>query len=411
MYAAQRFAVVYLEPASGFLSPHNSVREALLRDLPDFDVETVGSSLGAMYIRFCSPAEREVAMRLQPFWHDDVRIDLVREEEAERLQPRAQTLALIAATRFPAEHINPHGIATAFASFGEVLEIDPVLISGSDLALVTAVVLLISPRDVPCDIWTNRAPWKGRVISVSVLRVWPKGDSFNEAGEYHRFFGPPLLPPFAHNLPPSAGRHLAPAPPVDVRRPARFAASSGVVRRLLGWRSSLPRLTSPCSVRAPAPSPTSTLTAPSAFGGGLGLSFSDSESDSLGSSTISGGVTITELPPQLDDAPPEVHDLGLSDHARRKTRGKAKRAADAAHRTSARLAGKEAANHVDMTTKASKLRGLRDALIGCSPKLQAKVAKGKLLGVSCKPMGARTIADLRDSVVPCTIPVSNARDV
>jgi hypothetical protein len=64
-----------------------------------------------------------------------------------------------------------------------------------------------------------------------------------------------------------------------------------------------------------------------------------------------------------------------------------------------------------MTTKASKLRRLRDALIGCSPKLQAKVAKGKLLGVSCKPMGARTIADLRDSVVPCTIPVSNARDV
>jgi hypothetical protein len=339
MYAAQRLAVVYLEPASGFLSPHNSVREALLRDRPDFDVETVGSSLGAMYIRFRSPAEREVAMRLQPFWHDDVRIDLVREEEAERLQPCAQTLALIAAMRFPAEHINPHGIATAFASFGEVLEIDPVLISGSDLALVTAVVLLISPRDVPCDIWTNRAPWNGRVISVHVLRVWPKGDSFNEAGEYRRFFGPPVPPPFAHNLPLSAGRHLAPVAPVDVRRPARFAASGGVVRRLLGWRSSLPRLTSPCSVWAPAPSSTSSLAAPSASGGGSGLSFSDSESDSLGSSTISGGVTISELPPQLDDAPPEVHDLGLDDHARRKTRGKAKRAADAARRTSARHAG------------------------------------------------------------------------
>jgi hypothetical protein len=52
-----------------------------------------------------------------------------------------------------------------------VLEIDPVLIAGTDLALVTAVVLLIRPRDVPCDIWTHRAPWKGRVISVNVLRV------------------------------------------------------------------------------------------------------------------------------------------------------------------------------------------------------------------------------------------------
>jgi hypothetical protein len=96
---------------------------------------------------------------------------IVREEEAERLHPRGQTLALISATRFLAEHINPHGITTAFASFGEVLEIDPVLIAGTDLALVTAVVLLIRPRDVPCDIWTHRAPWKGRVISVNVLRV------------------------------------------------------------------------------------------------------------------------------------------------------------------------------------------------------------------------------------------------
>jgi hypothetical protein len=107
----------------------------------------------------------------------------------------------------------------------------------------------------------------------------------------------------------------------------------------------------------------------------------------------------------------ELENPGMLEHTRRKTRGKAKRAADQARRTSARLAGKEAANHVDMTAKASKLRALRDVLVGCSPRLQAKVAKGKILGASCKPLGAKAVADLRDSVVPCTAPVSAARNV
>jgi hypothetical protein len=68
-------------------------------------------------------------------------------------------------------------------------------------------------------------------------------------------------------------------------------------------------------------------------------------------------------------------------------------------------------NHVDMTAKASKLRALRDALVGCSPRLQAKVAKGKILGASCKPLGAKAVADLRDSVVPCTAPPRNQLSV
>jgi hypothetical protein len=105
-----------------------------------------------------------------------------------------------------------------------------------------------------------------------------------------------------------------------------------------------------------------------------------------------------------------TQDPGMLEHTRRMNKGKAKRAADQARRTSARLADKEAANHVDMTVKASKLRALRDALVGCSPRLQAKVAKEKILGASCKPLGAKAVVDLRDSVVPCTAPVSTARD-
>jgi hypothetical protein len=124
-------------------------------------------------------------------------------------------------------------------------------------------------------------------------------------------------------------------------------------------------------------------------------------------------VLITELENDDEDvaSPTVMQDPGMLEHTRRKNKGKAKRAADQARRASARLADKEAANHVNMTAKASKLRALRDALIGCSPKLQARVAKGKILGASCKPLGAKAIAGLRDSVVPCTAPVSAARNV
>jgi hypothetical protein len=101
----------------------------------------------------------------------------------------------------------------------------------------------------------------------------------------------------------------------------------------------------------------------------------------------------------------------MLEHTRRKNKGKAKRAADQARRASTRLADKVATNHVDMTAKASKLRALRVALIGCSPKLQARVAKGKILNASCKPLGAKAIAGLRDSVVPYTAPVSATRNV
>jgi hypothetical protein len=238
MLAARRLAVVYLKPQDGFSSPHGAIYAALLRELPDLTIETVGSSVGALYVRFRTPEERELAIGMQPFMHEDVRIDLVREEEVERVNPRAQTLALITAIRFPAEHVNPHGIATAFVSFGEVLEIDPVVLSGVDLSIVTTVVLLLHPRDVPCDIWTHRAPWKGRMIGVNVLRVWPKADSFNDAGEYRRFFGPPLPPPFAHNLPPFGGYPALPggrSPGPAQRWSAPAGLAHGVMRRLLGW--------------------------------------------------------------------------------------------------------------------------------------------------------------------------------
>jgi hypothetical protein len=82
-------------------------------------------------------------------------------------------------------------------------------------------------------------------------------------------------------------------------------------------------------------------------------------------------MVITELEDNDESVPSSAmtQDPGMLEHTRRKTRGKAKRAADQARRTTAWLGGKEAVNHIDMTAKASKLCALRDALFGCSPRL------------------------------------------
>jgi hypothetical protein len=124
-------------------------------------------------------------------------------------------------------------------------------------------------------------------------------------------------------------------------------------------------------------------------------------------------VTISEIEDDATDAT-EVSDIDIAvvEQARRKGRGKAKRVADGvARRTSARLAKLEGASYVSMATKAVHLRGLRDALKGCSPKLQAKVLKGKMPDAICSPLSSRSVEDLHGSVTPCIVPVANGLDV
>jgi hypothetical protein len=83
-----------------------------------------------------------------------------------------------------------------------------------------------------------------------------------------------------------------------------------------------------------------------------------------------------------------------SAHHRRKARGKAKVHGDAV-RKSKRLAAQESAMHLDMTKKAVNFRALKDALKGCSSKLQAHVSKSKVLQKLASPMGAKSVSALR----------------
>jgi hypothetical protein len=164
--AAQRLAVVTIEPPNVFFPAHAGVRDALL--LSGLPFEVVGSSVGAKYMRFPSGAEREEAMRMQPFFHEDTRIDLFREEEYDRVVRTPGVCALVSVTGFQAEHVNPTGIPAMFSSFGKVLEIDPITLAGHDMASVCTVLLMYRSRDVTCDIGPVDGPWGSRTASVCI---------------------------------------------------------------------------------------------------------------------------------------------------------------------------------------------------------------------------------------------------
>ena len=85
--------------------------------------------------------------------HEGARIDLFPEEEYDRVTPRLDVCAVLAATGFPVEFLTLNCIPAMFSGFGKVLEIDPLVLSGRELATVRAVVLLKNPRRVPCDVW------------------------------------------------------------------------------------------------------------------------------------------------------------------------------------------------------------------------------------------------------------------
>jgi hypothetical protein len=98
---------------------------------------------------------------------------------------------------------------------------------------------------------------------------------------------------------------------------------------------------------------------------------------------------------------------------RRKTLGRLKREKaqqEAAARgvwRSERLAAKAPAHHVPAATKASKLRELKDSLVGCSTVLQSHVATRGILHAFKNPLGMKSVSDLGVAALGKDAPVSD----
>lgn len=80
-------------------------------------------------------------------------------------------------------------------------------------------------------------------------------------------------------------------------------------------------------------------------------------------------------------------------------------------RRSARLAGKEADVFVDMTSRAVKLRALKDTLVSCSKTFRSVVSKHKVLAGSKASLDTNAMTALRKAAVIPTSPVPSRADV
>jgi hypothetical protein len=359
--------------------------------MPHLQIELVPSGLGAMYARFRSHEEREAAIKYGDIFLDDVRISLAREETAARVPARALPwCALIWASPFPVEHANPIGIRAAFAKVGELLEIDPLCLLGSDLTAVRAVVALRDPSAVPRELWPGRDGIDVRITEVVVVRVWPRANFFDN-GTYVRYFAPPPPPPFRHALarvpgPQLGHRGVATSPHSAAGESSRFSD-----RRHGGGGNQRMILTPQPRVLL--------LTAPPSSPAGLSDELSSGTASSFFDSSASGSGTPARStpPPAGGEVDEEARWETVAGSARnlRKARGREKRVQKReAARKSARIAGNEAPEYVDAVTKATKRRELRDTLKGCSAVLQAHVASCKILHAFKKPLGAKEVDDL-----------------
>jgi hypothetical protein len=260
----------------------------------------VPSSLGDMYAKFLSAADREIAIDQQPFFFDGATVRLVREEEADRVPCDMQFIAVVLARRMPVEHLSSLGVHSAFACFGQTLEVDISGLAGTDCSVVRAVVLLKHAQQVPPEVLVTRDPWPSRLISIRKLHVWRRAESYNEVGEYIPFFGappPPLYRRRAGNL------SLAPLPMPPAPALAHALGGGGLYGNNLdevdAVRHSqlLALLDSVASSGARSPLSSSSSGSLASWGSGVG---SDSASGSLGSgppisATRRHCVVITEI--------------------------------------------------------------------------------------------------------------------
>ncbi|KAE8811239.1 hypothetical protein D1007_11988 [Hordeum vulgare] len=186
--------VVSIEPPNAFINATCVVQAAMLCHLGHLSFDTVPSLVGLRYLRFSSWAVREDAINHQPLEYEGDRVDLHREELFGCVPQCARFCTHLVATCFPAEFVTPTCIPAAFSGFGRVLEMDPRVLAGSELATIRAVVLLKRTRNIACGVWPWGGPWETCVVSFEPTAVWLCPDRSTRMG---------TMPPFSRPLSPS----------------------------------------------------------------------------------------------------------------------------------------------------------------------------------------------------------------
>uniref|UniRef100_A0ACD6A6K1 Uncharacterized protein n=1 Tax=Avena sativa TaxID=4498 RepID=A0ACD6A6K1_AVESA len=195
------FAYALLTPPSR--DPGADILGAILAAAPDLwaTFTVLPSAHGTAGLRFTSPADRESAMRLQPFAHAGAVVTLVRGWETAVLDDYLvhgmpdclvrspdDLLVHAALRRYPAEQRTEREIGANCRGFGWVLEVDRACFAAPDLAAVHVVLCVGHPREIPRELRIVFADGSTSGVPVDVLAVFDWATAFRAHGRYVRFF-------------------------------------------------------------------------------------------------------------------------------------------------------------------------------------------------------------------------------
>ncbi|EMS58982.1 hypothetical protein TRIUR3_07521 [Triticum urartu] len=193
---AKRFAYAYITPGTG-TDPVPFIRRvfrALAPDLPHTLEVFPTCGYGDATLRFGTPAEREAAMRRQPFEVDGVTVKLLRDTESVPNVPVPETdcMAHVALHDYPVEQRTAEDIEDNCRRFGVLREIDPACFTAPDLSTVRVVLELGHPREIPREL---RIAYmfddSSSVVPVQIVKVWNCAHSYDARGRYVRLFHAP----------------------------------------------------------------------------------------------------------------------------------------------------------------------------------------------------------------------------
>ncbi|CAM0877181.1 unnamed protein product [Alopecurus aequalis] len=142
-------------------------------------------------VRFRTHAEREAAMRRQPFELDGATVELVPFRVVLlRDVSRAGNgyMVHVVLHGYPAEQRAQKEVDDHCCRFGFVREIDPAYFAAPDLPIV---LQLKHPREIPRELCIEYDNGLASVVPVEILSVWDSSKSFDANGRYMPLLQPP----------------------------------------------------------------------------------------------------------------------------------------------------------------------------------------------------------------------------
>ncbi|CAN6298281.1 unnamed protein product [Urochloa humidicola] len=128
-----------------------------------------------MLLRFASPADKEHVRMFSSIQHAGSELKLERPQEMDnRFFRTPDWLAYVAVVDYPPEHWHDvEHIKNSFRGFSNVMEIDPLCLTGFDYSPLRLVLEITHRLEIPSEIWVDaeHSELGGSIVQIMPVRI------------------------------------------------------------------------------------------------------------------------------------------------------------------------------------------------------------------------------------------------